>query len=87
MSTNPKSISELIAKWPTIAEFASEVGCGYEAARKMSARGRVGPRHWSSVVAASERKGIEGVTFDWLAGQYGPAADTLPSPIETESAA
>lgn len=73
MSTKPNSISELIANWPTIAEFASDVGCGYEAARKMVTRERVGPRHWSSVIAASERRGIAGVTNDWLAMQYGPA--------------
>jgi hypothetical protein len=73
MSTKPNSISELIAKWPTIAEFANEVGCGYEAARKMVTRGRVGPRHWGSVVEASERRGIPGVSIEWLAAQYGPA--------------
>lgn len=67
MSNEPNSISGLIAKWPTIAEFASEVGCGYEAARQMRRREKIAPEHWSRVVTAATARGIPGITFEWLA--------------------
>lgn len=36
----------------------------------MSARNSIAPKHWKSVVLASEAKGIDGVTFEWLASQH-----------------
>ncbi|TKT80013.1 hypothetical protein XW59_006535 [Aquamicrobium sp. LC103] len=69
MTREPASISALIDTWPTIAEFASEVGCGYEAARQMRRRESIAPEHWAAVVVSCERREIEGVTFEWLARQ------------------
>ncbi|WP_271024925.1 hypothetical protein [Rhizobium sp. RCAM05973] len=69
MSNAPTSISDLIDKWKTIAEFSAIVGCGYEAARKMYKRQSIAPEHWASVVSVSKAKGIDGVTFEWLAQQ------------------
>jgi len=66
MST-PATISELISKWGKLTEFAADVGCGYEAARKMRDRESIAPDHWPSVIAACERRGIEGITYEWLA--------------------
>lgn len=68
MST-PKSISELIAEWPTIGDFALEVGCGYEAARQMRRRESIAPEHWHRVIEVSRKRGLQGVTLDWLAKQ------------------
>jgi len=69
MSDAPTSISDLISRWPTVAAFTSDVGCGYEAGRKMRDRESIAPEHWRAVVGACERKGVEGVTLDWLAEQ------------------
>ncbi|WP_379069232.1 hypothetical protein ACHMW4_04230 [Mesorhizobium sp. UC22_110] len=66
MST-PGSIPELIANWSKLTEFATDVDCGYEAARKMRDRGSIAPEHWAKVIAASEAKGIPGITYEWLA--------------------
>ena len=68
MST-PSSIPDLIAQWPTIGEFAADVGCGYEAARKMRDRRSIAPEHWGRVVAAAKAKNIPGISFEWLAAQ------------------
>jgi hypothetical protein len=70
MSNEPSSIDALIDKWPTIAEFASDVGCGYEAARQMRLRKSIAPAHWSNVVSAAKAKEIDGVTFEWLADRH-----------------
>lgn len=65
----PASISALIANWKTIAEFAVDVGCGYEAARQMRRRESIAPEHWSKVVEVATAKGIDGVSYEWLARQ------------------
>lgn len=69
MNGSPTSISALIAHWPTIAEFAADIGCGYEAARQMRMRGSISAKHWQNVVVAAAKRGVHGVTFEWLAAQ------------------
>jgi hypothetical protein len=56
----PQTISALIDAWPTITEFAAEVGCGYEAARQMRRRESIAPEHWERVIDAAGKRGIEG---------------------------
>ena len=74
MINSPTSISALIDQWPTIAEFAADVGCGYEAARQMRLRGSIAPKHWDGVIAATAGKGINGVDWKWLAARHASAA-------------
>ncbi|WP_287248689.1 hypothetical protein [Mesorhizobium sp.] len=74
--SEPLSISDLIANWRTIGEFAADVGCGYEAARKMRDRESIAPEHWANVICASEAKGIPGVTYEWLAARRVLAAQS-----------
>lgn len=62
----PASISDLISKWPNIAAFANDVGCGYEAARQMRRRESIAPEHWDRVISASDHRGIPGVSIGWL---------------------
>jgi len=71
--SEPTSISSLIDFWPTIAEFAAEVGCGYEAARQMRRRESIAPEHWTKVISVSEAREISGVTYEWLARQRAAA--------------
>ena len=63
----PETISDLINRWPTIGEFASDIGCGYEAARKMRDRNSIAANHWARVVEVSKKRKIRGVNFEWLA--------------------
>lgn len=67
--SKPQTIPELIDKWPTIAAFAADIGCGYEAARKMRDRGSIAPEHWAAVISAAKAEGISGVTYEWLASR------------------
>lgn len=66
MMTEPVSISALIDRWKTIAEFATDIGCGYEAARQMRMRNSIAPKHWDAVIDASKARDISGVTLGWL---------------------
>lgn len=70
MMTEPVSISDLISKWGKIIHFATDMGCGYEAARKMRKRDSIAPEHWNKVIEISERKKIPGVTIEWLHRQH-----------------
>lgn len=65
----PSTITDLISNWKKLTEFAADVGCGYEAARKMRDRKSIAPEHWPNVIRASEAKGIPGVTYEWLASR------------------
>lgn len=76
MSSKPTSISDLIGRWPTIGEFAAAIGCGYEAARQMRKRQSIAPEHWHNVVSASKRKGVTGVSLEWLSAQRSPSKET-----------
>ncbi|RWB29620.1 MAG: hypothetical protein EOQ41_16040 [Mesorhizobium sp.] len=70
----PRSIPDLISNWEKLTHFAADVGCGYEAARKMRDRESIAPEHWQNVISASESKGIPGVTYEWLAKQRATSA-------------
>ena len=72
ISVLPTSIPGLIDQWPTITDFAADVGYGYEAARQMRRRQHIAPQHW--VAAASHQRGIASVNCKWLAAVA--AADT-----------
>ena len=66
MST-PNSIPDLISRWPTVAAFAADIGCKYQAAIKMRDREAINVRHWIAVVDAADGMGVEGVDLNWLA--------------------
>lgn len=62
----PGSIKELISRWPTVAEFAADLGCAYQAARKMKDRQSISPSHWPRIIDLCADKGIPGVNWEWL---------------------
>ena len=70
MINAPKTIAELIGKWPTVREFASDIECGLEAAFQMKKRNRISPHHWARVISAAEARRIAGVNYGWLAARY-----------------
>lgn len=65
--TAPTSFTDLIDLWPTIKEFADDIGCGYEAARQMRRRNAVAAKHWPRIIEACASREIEGVDYTWLA--------------------
>ena len=58
---------DLIARWPTVADFAREIGVGYQTARKMNDRNSIDDTHWDAVVGAAKSRHIKGVTLEALA--------------------
>lgn len=61
-----QTFRDLIARWPTVAEFGRDIGVEYQAARKMHERDSIRDVHWTAVVAAARQRGIR-VTVEALA--------------------
>ena len=54
-----RDFEQLILRWPTVADFARDIGVPYETARKMRTRNNIIHEHWSDVLAAARDRGIE----------------------------
>ncbi|CDO46368.1 hypothetical protein [Bartonella henselae] len=50
-------VKNLIESWGSIRQFAKEIGCSYEAARKMRDRNSISPKYWNIIIQLSESKG------------------------------
>ncbi|WP_336277123.1 hypothetical protein [Bartonella sp. CB178] len=60
----------MIDSWGSISQFAEQVGCSYEAARKMRDRNRISPRYWNIIIQLSKSKGPSWVTLNWFLHTY-----------------
>jgi hypothetical protein len=81
-----KSFSEIIDRWPSVAEFAADLGVPANHARTMKARNSIPAERWIAVTQAAQTRGIDGITLESLAML---AADRAPSnltPTEGEAA-
>jgi hypothetical protein len=65
---------DLIDKWPSVADFARDLGVKYQTARFMKKRNSIHPRYWSKVLQAAKDRRIRGVTLEALASSV-PAAE------------
>jgi len=61
------SFKDLIARWPTLAEFHRAVGVPYQRARKWRDRNSIPPAYWSAVITACRNEGYKDVSFEALA--------------------
>lgn len=59
------SISDLIALWPTLADFAHDLGVDYGAAKQMRRRSSISVKHWDKLMRAARRKGVR-ISADML---------------------
>lgn len=58
---------DIIARWPSISDFASEVRVRYGTAQVMKYRGNIAARYWVAVVTAAEKRGFHDITLEKLA--------------------
>lgn len=67
--------SEVIGTWPSLSEFAADIGVEYGTAKAMRRRSSIPPQHWVAVVKAAEARGYIAVTYEAMAvGAAAPAA-------------
>lgn len=58
---------QIIDEWPSLSDFAADLGVPYGTAKAMRRRGSIPPEHWSRVVAAASDRSIDGVSMERLA--------------------
>jgi hypothetical protein len=61
------SFVDLIDRWPSIEQFASDAGVRYGTAQVMKFRDSIHPRYWQRIVEGAQRRGFEDVNADVLA--------------------
>lgn len=59
--------SDIINLWPTLSDFATDLGVKYGTAKAMRRRSSIPPEHWCRVVAKAEGRELAAVTLDSLA--------------------
>lgn len=60
-------VASLMALWPSVSDFARDIGIAPTHAHVMKLRGSIPPAHWSAVVSAAEARGFSDVSMDVLA--------------------
>lgn len=59
--------ADIINLWPSLSQFASDLGVRYGTAKAMRRRGRIPPEYWFRLAQKAKEHGIPGVTTDSLA--------------------
>lgn len=58
---------QIINLWPSLSDFASDIGVQYGTAKAMRRRGSVPPEHWLCMTVKAAERGIAGVSLEALA--------------------
>lgn len=59
--------AETISRWPSLTDFAADLGVEYGTAKAMRKRSSIPSRYWVTVVSKACDRGIAGVTYEMLA--------------------
>lgn len=59
--------TDLIDRWPSLAQFGRDTGIHYESVRFYKRNGAIPYWFWTAVIDAAKRRGIKGVTYESLA--------------------
>lgn len=60
------TLSEIFDLWPSDRKICEDVGLSAPGVSKCRKHGRIHCRHWAALIAAAERRGIKGVTWESL---------------------
>lgn len=58
---------QIINLWPSLSDFASDIGVQYGTAKAMRRRGSIPSEHWLCMTAKAAERGISGVSLEALA--------------------
>ena len=61
------SHTPIIEKWPSLSDFAADLGVAYGTAKAMRRRGSIPADRWVEVVEKAKARQIEGVSLEILA--------------------
>jgi hypothetical protein len=60
-------VIDVIGLWPSVADFAGDIGIARKHAQTMKDRKSIPAPYWAKVMAAAAARGIVGVTLERLA--------------------
>lgn len=68
MRFDGETVSDLIGLWPApeLTTFAADINVPTKHASAMKTRNSINVDYWPDVIAAAERRGLEGVTYERL---------------------
>lgn len=61
------TFTSIIDRWPSLQDYADDIGVQYVTAQLMRHRNSIASKHWKAVVGGAEKRQIEGVTLEALA--------------------
>ena len=64
--SRPLDFAGVIALWPSVTAFCADTGVPDATVRAWLRRGRIPPDHWDTIVTASARAQIPGLSIDVL---------------------
>lgn len=59
-----ESFAAVIDHWDSAEDLARDIGQKGVTVRQWRNRGSIPPEHWRPIIAAAERRGYQGFTFD-----------------------
>lgn len=62
-----QQFKDVIALWPTAAEFGRDIGIHEVSARAMKQRNSIPSKYWEKVIQSAENRGIMTITHELLA--------------------
>ena len=62
-----QTVTDIVNRWPTVADFAAAVGVPYQTAYSWRSRNSIPFRHAQAVVSAARKRHVRGVTVGVLA--------------------
>jgi hypothetical protein len=61
-----QKVDAIFDAWPSLAEFARDVGVRYGTAAAWKYRGSIPGEQWMAIIRAAHRRGLSGITADQL---------------------
>ena len=61
------TFASIIERWPSLHDFAADIGVAYVTAQVMKHRDSIAAEHWAAVVDGAKNRKIDGVTLELLA--------------------
>lgn len=58
---------QIIEKWPSLSDFAADLGVAYGTAKAMKRRGSIPADRWVDVVEKAKARGVKNITLEALA--------------------
>jgi len=71
-----QKVPDIFKAWPSLAEFARDLGVPYQTAAAWKSRGSVSSEYWLAIVNAARRRGHFEITTDLLARLH--ARESIP---------